>query len=261
MTLPDLSVDAWRVFRRNLTVFRRNWIASSSASILEPVIWLLGMGLWMGKLMNILPEGVEYFVWLSPGYMATTAMWGAAYECTYGSYTRMATQRLYDSFLATPCSVDDVVVGEILWGAFRGLTASFSVLVVGAAFGGFGSVAGAVAALPICFAVGALFAALTLCFVAVADGYEFFNYWLIVVLTPMSFLANAYFPLSTLPESAWPVVRLSQLLPLSHGVDAVRSLTLGSFGGPQLLQALLVFALVLPASLLAIRLLRRRLVG
>jgi len=255
-----LMIGAVRVWRRNFLVFRRNWKTTAVAAFFEPVLWLLAMGLWLGSMMAPLPGGVTYFHFLTPGWMVATTMWGAAYECSFGSYTRMSTQRLYDAVVATPIQLEDVIVAEILWGAFRGSLQAFAVLLVGGLAGGFVSIPMAVAAFPICMLMGAFWAAATLCFVAWANNYEFFNYWLVVVLTPISLLANAYFPLSTLPEKAHFMQTVSYFLPLTHGVDPARALVLGNFGWIHAGQLALLFALTLATSFFAIRLLKRRLV-
>jgi hypothetical protein len=46
-------------------------------------------------------------------------MYSAAFEATYGSYTRLTTQGTFEAILMTPVTVLELAMGEILWGPQR----------------------------------------------------------------------------------------------------------------------------------------------
>ena len=44
------------------------------------------------------------------------SLFAAFFECTYGSYQRMAIRGLYEAMISTPLSIEDVITGEVLMG-------------------------------------------------------------------------------------------------------------------------------------------------
>ena len=100
----------------------------------EPFLILLAMGLGLGTYV-VLDEGQRYIEFIAPGIVAAYAMFSASFECTYGSFVRMKFQKTYDAIIATPLNLEDVVAGEIFWGATRSLLTACAILVIAAAFG------------------------------------------------------------------------------------------------------------------------------
>jgi lipooligosaccharide transport system permease protein len=74
------------------------------------------------------------------------------------------------------------------------------------------------------FLTGLCFAGLGLIMTAFAKGYDFFNYYMTLVLTPMFILSGVFYPVSSLPA---PLQTAVQVLPLTHAVDLVRPLIAG----------------------------------
>ena len=72
---------------------------------------------------------------VAPGMVMSSAMFAAAYECTYGVYVRMIHQKTYEAILTTPLSLEDVVAGDILWGASKGTFNGTVMLLVVCLFG------------------------------------------------------------------------------------------------------------------------------
>ena len=70
--------------------------------------------------------------------------------------------------------------------------------------------------------IGLAFAALGLSVNALASGYDFFSYYMTLLLTPMMMLSGVFFPVERLPEA---VQAVSRVMPLYHGVELVRLLT------------------------------------
>jgi lipooligosaccharide transport system permease protein len=141
----------------------------------------------------------------------------------YSVYTRMEPQRTYDAILATPLEVQDILAGEWLWSATKSVVSSAAILVVAALLG---AVHGwqALWVLPVLFLTGLTFAGLGLIMTAFARGYDFFNYYMTLVLTPLFILSGVFYPVSSLPV---PLQVFVQVLPLTHAVDLVRPLMAG----------------------------------
>ena len=59
---------------------------------------------------------------------------GSFFECTFASFVRMYFQKTFDAIVATPVSVEEVVAGELLWGATRATINATIVLVGGCGF-------------------------------------------------------------------------------------------------------------------------------
>ncbi|SVE53285.1 uncharacterized protein METZ01_LOCUS506139, partial [marine metagenome] len=80
-------------------------------------------------------DDVDYATFVNPGIIAGYAMFHALFEGAYGAYLRMSMHRVFDSILATPMQVEDLVLGEMLWGASRSVMTAIAVLIVATGFG------------------------------------------------------------------------------------------------------------------------------
>ncbi len=61
---------------------------------------------------------------IAPALLAITVMQNAFFENTYASFVRMYYQKTFDAMLATPLSLEDVITGEIAWGATKSVMAA-----------------------------------------------------------------------------------------------------------------------------------------
>jgi ABC-type transport system involved in cytochrome c biogenesis ATPase subunit len=102
-----------------------------------------------------------------------------------------------------------------------------------------------------------LFACLSLMVAALARSFEFFNYYLTLVVTPMFLFCGVFFPLSSLPRWAQGLARF---LPLTYAVEAARALMQGRPSTQALLPLLWLAPPTLAAFLIAAHLVRRRLI-
>ena len=99
------------------------------AALGNPIFYLLSIGYGLGRFVADI-DGLPYAVFLTPGILATAAMNSASFETTFGSFTRLHEQNTYAAILATPCSVADIVAGDILWAATKSVLAVVFVLLV-----------------------------------------------------------------------------------------------------------------------------------
>jgi len=226
LTWPDLSWPlVYRVFYRNLLVFSRTWQANLMFNFVEPVIYLWALGFGLGVYVTRI-QGLPYVNFLAPALIASSSMFATTYEMTYGSYTRMTVQKIFHSIVATPVSMDDVVLGEILYGAFKGVLYGLVFLVVVALFGLVKSFWALLAPVPIALMV-TVFSVLSMIWTSIAPGFDSFGYFFTLLITPMFFFSGVFFPVDTLPAG---IRLIAWFMPLYHAVEVVRPLILGTAG-------------------------------
>jgi len=254
--LPKLTYRVWKVWQRNFDVFMKTIKVNFFPSLIEPILYLVALGLGLGGFIQPI-EGVSYISFIAPALVAISVMYGSFFECTYASFVRMYFQKTFDAIIATPVSVEEVVAGELLWGATRATINSTTVLVVIAAFGLVSSPLVLLVPL-ISFLGGLLFAALAMCFTAIAPNIDFFNYPAFLLVTPMFLLSGTFFPLSQLPSAAQAVALI--FLPLTHLVNIIRGLVLGRTEVFMLLSLVWIAIVAIALFILSINLMKKRLI-
>jgi len=222
--LPKLTYRVWAVWRRNFEVFTKTIFVNFLPSVFEPLLYLAAFGVGLGALITGSVQGGSYIQFIGPGLISIAVMYGSFFECTYASFVRMYFQKTFDAIIATPVSVEEVIAGELLWGATRATINSTIVLAVVAAFGLVSSPLFLLVPV-LAFFGGLLFASVGMCFTALASNIDFFNFPSFLFITPMFLLSGTFFPLALLPvvlQSAAFAV-----FPLTHVVSLTRGLVLG----------------------------------
>lgn len=252
----DLSIPgALAVFRRNFLVWRRLFWPALVMNLGEPALYLLGLGLGLGSFVGTL-DGLPYLAFLASGLVASSAMNTATFEGMYSVYTRMVPQKTYEAILATPLQIQDILFGEMLWCAAKSAFSAAGILLVAALLGVVHGLA-ALWALPAAFLTGLAFAGPAMVMSTVADSYDFFNYYFVLVITPMLLVCGVFYPIDTLPEAMRIFV---DWLPLTHAVELIRPLIVGSAPARPLLNLAVLAAFAAASFALAVTLARRRLV-
>lgn len=254
---PALSLRWWPVFRRNLLVWRKLAIPSLIGNIAEPLIWLVAFGYGMGALVGTVRFGgteVPYIVFLASGSICMSAMNAATFEALYSAFSRMHVQKTWDGIMNAPVILDDIVLAEMLWAAYKAIFTVTAILLVMLGLG-ISHSPKLLVAWPVLLAAGITFSCIALIFNALARGYDFFTYYFTLFLTPMMFLSGVFFPRDQLP----PLVRVfSDWLPLTAAVELVRPMFIDQWP-EQWLRHLLVLAVYAVAAFwIALALTRRR---
>jgi lipooligosaccharide transport system permease protein len=165
---------------------------------------------------------VPYILFLASGSICMSAMNAATFEALYSAFSRMHVQKTWDGIMNAPVRLDDVVLAEMLWAAFKALFSVTAILLVMIALGISHSWK-LLVAWPVLLGVGITFSCMALIFNALAKGYDFFTYYFTLFLTPMMFLSGIFFPREQLPAF---VRVIADWLPLSVAVDLVRPMFL-----------------------------------
>ncbi len=220
------------LIERHARVYRHTWGVLASG-ILEPLFYLLSIGVGLGKLVGTVtgpgghPVGFSSFV--APALLATSAMNGAILDSTFNVFFRLKYAKFYDAALATPMRADEIALGEIGWALLRGGLYAIAFMVVMLALGLVHSV-WAVAAVPAALLIGFAFAGAGMAATTYMSSWQHFEFITLATL-PMFLFSTTFYPLSVYPRALQIVVECT---PLYQGVMLLRGLTLGVVG-PDLL--------------------------
>jgi len=214
---------AFRVWQRNFTVYTKLYKSSLALNFVEPVLYLAALGLGLGAFVREI-NGVPYIQFIAPGIIASSSMFAAIYECTYGTYVRMKYQKTFDAILATPVNLDDLVLGELLWGATKSLLYGSIIILVISLFGLIKSPL-ILLVIPVLVVSGLIFSQISVIFTAIIPGIDSYNYFYTLFMTPMFLFSGIFFPLDNLPPL---VTKIAFFTPLYHLVNICRGLASGN---------------------------------
>ncbi|WP_249997432.1 ABC transporter permease [Actinoplanes sp. M2I2] len=231
------------VTERNIATLRSAYWVVMISGFLEPVLYLLSIGVGVGALIGdiTLPGGevVGYAEFVAPAMLAASAMTGALSETTFNFFGKMKFVRLYEGILATPVRPIEIALGELAWAMVRGVIYSAAFVVIMTLMG-LTTWARAVVMLPATFLVGLAFGALGMAVSTIIRSWQDFD--LIAGGQFALFLFSGTF----VPPTAYPdVLRwLIEVTPLYRSVDLVRALSTGTLGWLQLVDVLYLLALL-----------------
>jgi lipooligosaccharide transport system permease protein len=215
-----------RVWKRDWLVNRQSWHIGFLVPLLEPVLYVAAFGIGFRALIpevKFLGRTVSYVMFMAPALIATSIMYNAFFENTYSSFVRMYYQKTYDAIMATPLSVEEIIAGEIIWGATKSLLAATVMLGVFSLFG-LTRYPDSLGILPLAFLGGLGFGSIGMIFTGVVKNIDMFNLPIFLLLTPMFLFSGTFFPIDTLPAWAQTV---AWCLPLTHLVALTRTMTFG----------------------------------
>ncbi len=242
------------IWRRDMESWKRFAGSFFVAALGEPILYLLAIGYGLGRFVEDI-NGLPYAAFLAPGIVASAAMNSASFETTFGAFTRMTEQHTYQAVLATPCSIADVVGGDILWAATKSSVSATLVLLITGAVGLISSPL-SLLAIPASLLIGLMFASMGMIATACAPSYDFFTYYFTLGISVMFLFSGVFFPLETLPPWAQ---YLAWFLPLTHAVRLSRALCAGNIGLGCLMDLAWMVVATIAAFAVAERLIRRRL--
>lgn len=246
--------SAFRVWQRNFTVYTKLYKSSFALNFVEPLLYLAALGLGLGALVNEI-NGMPYIKFIAPGIIASSSMFAAIYECTYGTYIRMTYQKTFDAILATPINLDDLIAGELMWGATKSVIYGTTIIIVISIFGLVDSVL-ITFVIPVLFITGLIFSEISVIFTAIIPGIDSFNYFYTLFMTPMFLFSGIFFPLDNLPSV---ISKIAFFTPLYHLVNICRSFAIGKIS-TVLDDLLWIFIVVILLAPYPFRLMKRRII-
>lgn len=224
MTTP-LSL---RVFEAEARVYRRTWRGSVFSSFLNPILYLLAMGVGLGQLVDAnLPAGlddVSYLTFLAPGLLVATAMQTGAGEGAWKVLGGIKWAKTWQARLAAPIGVKSLTLGHMYWSTARVFMVSVIFAFVMTAFRVAPVLESLLAVGPAVLVGAAMVAATTAFSVRIEDPSGLAMFFRLVVI-PMFLFSGAFFPISQLPEWLQPVAFAT---PMFHGVEMARAIVVGT---------------------------------
>jgi lipooligosaccharide transport system permease protein len=222
------SRNARAVIARGLLATRsNNWLVIVSG-FFEPVLYLLAMGVGLGALVGTVegPNGqpISYAAYIAPALLAVSAMNGAVYDSTWNVFFRMNFAKLYQGMLSTSLGPLDVAIGEIVLALLRGALYATGFTAVMALMGLITTPV-ALLMIPAAVVIAFGFASLGMGITSFMKTFQQME-WVNFVMLPMFLFSATLYPLSVYPQGIqWFV----QALPLWHGVELLRQISVASF--------------------------------
>lgn len=215
-----------RVFEAHAIVYRNTWRGSIAYTFLNPLLFLLAMGVGLGTLVDERGgtlDGVGYLAFLAPGLLAASAMQTAANDCSWPVMAGIKWRKTYQAALSTPLGTTDLVLGHLAWVGIRLLLTTTVFVAITALFGAVSVGPGLLALIP-ALATGMAFATAITAFTARLDSDVALSMLFRFGIVPLFLFSGTFFPISQLPGWMHPVAYAT---PLWHGVDLARSFALG----------------------------------
>jgi lipooligosaccharide transport system permease protein len=208
---------AWCVVVRNWVVYRKDFLANISPTLADPALMMTALGMGLSPFIGNI-HGLSYSQFLAPGMAATTVLFTAFFECSYGFYVRMTFESVFKAMLTTPIGTREVVFGEYIWLMIRAALMAGGVGVVLALLRLLPNpwavllfpLIGGILSIP-CGAIGLLASSYVRNINQFQSVYSF-------LIAPMYFISGTFFPIGDRPILGTIV----QISPFFHGVSLLQ---------------------------------------
>ncbi|NDD61581.1 MAG: hypothetical protein EBZ46_04950 [Actinobacteria bacterium] len=179
------------IWVRELTLFKRYWRGTTFSAILEPLIFLFGIGLGVGAFLDEI-DGVKYVIFVGTGAVATAVIFSSVFPGMYNTFIARTFQKVYDGILATPTTAAEIMVAEALWIATRTAVYGSVPIVVTIPFG-LSPTPTMLLVPPICFLTALGFTFLGQWISGVVKVIDSFSYFQSALITPLLFILAEHF--------------------------------------------------------------------
>jgi len=227
------SRGALSVTESRILIMRKFIPVVISIAVANPTLYLIAVGLGVGKLINHHSGGVDgvmYLTFLAPALLATAAIQTAMDETVFTTIQGFKWGKVFYAMNATPLSGRQIANGVFL-SAF--LRTAFSTVIYGVIidlFGGFSSQRGWLAVL-VGLLAGSSFGALMLGISAwIRNDDQFFNILGRFIMMPLFLFSGTFYQLSTLPiylrwvgwaSPIWHATELGRYMTYGHHISFV----------------------------------------
>jgi lipooligosaccharide transport system permease protein len=219
--------SAYAAYEHQWLLYLRTWRGSIFGSFAQPILFLVAMGVGLGGFVDASGSGaidVPYIQFLAPALLVSTVMQGSTFEATFPVLGGFRWNRRYHAMYATPLSPYTIAFGQIAWIATRATIVATIFCGVIIAFGAAGS-PGIIWTIPVGTLTAIAFAGPIAAYMTTQRDTTAFNAIWRFGITPLFLFSGTFFPIDQLPEQIrW----IAWLLPLWHGVDLARALSLGT---------------------------------
>jgi lipooligosaccharide transport system permease protein len=199
------------------------------SSFRATIVYLLGIGIGIGSQVDTGAAGLgtdRYLDYVGPGLMAAAAMQLGSVESLWSTGASLKWQGNYISAIATPLGIGQLFVGHVVWIGFRAFVGATVYLVALFVFGIPTQLTTALAPLAAALTATAFASPISAWTGWVTSGGQSdqsFPMILRLFVLPMYLFSGAFYPIDQLPlVLEW----VSRVLPVWHGVELVRGLTI-----------------------------------
>lgn len=220
----QVFANIFAIHHRMAIVWRRMFINFLMLRIIEPSLFLYGLGFGLGLAYTEI-NGTPYLNWVIPGILCSTLMFACFLDGGYGTFSRSFFIGLWPSILATPIPLWQIMLADAAWSGIKVTAGLTFVFLIGWLFGGIEHPERGILLIPVLWFAGTALAMLGQVFSSRAKGYEDFDYLWAVALTPMLIFSGVFIPITVFPE--WLQAAM-QIYPITHLLVVVRGILLGT---------------------------------
>jgi lipooligosaccharide transport system permease protein len=213
--------------------YKQVWKILLARDVLDRLLFLLAFGYGMGAIVKQM-DGFSYLAFLAPGIASSSPMMTVTMAATFGAYERFNSQGLWQSWLATPVRLPNILLAELLYANLRSLPAVFILLGLAWVLNALPNPGGIIYAVLVILLANMTYGAVALCFTSFITRHLYFSYVNTLWMMPMYLFSGVFFDLTQTP--GW-LQNIANLYPLTHVLKIVRPLLLGQ---PLALETLLV---------------------
>ncbi|WP_051218482.1 ABC transporter permease [Nocardioides insulae] len=221
---------AWRLADFWAISYRRTWKGSVISSFVEPLLYVVAMGVLLGGFVDASDDSLEgagsYLAFVAPGLLAAHSMTTVFGEASYPVLGKIIWDKAYFSMVASPLGIGSVVLAHVGFMLLRVAVSGAVFTAVMALFGVYAGVGGALGAWLVQVLIGAAFATPLYAYAVSLKTDVGFAPVFRLGMIPMFLFSGAFFPVANLPV---PLEVAARFTPLWHGVDLTRMLSLGTF--------------------------------
>jgi lipooligosaccharide transport system permease protein len=213
-----------RVWEAQLRTYRAVWRSNVLGSFVQPFLYLLGMGLGVGALVDSgsnsdqLLGGLTYFQFLAPALLATSAMMVSSAEGTWPVLLGFKWGRSYFAASATPLTPAQIMGGVAMWQTTKALITASGVAIALCVFPDTRTL-GLIPAIVFAVFTGVAFSAPLTAWTATREQDNSFSTIQRFIITPLFLFGGAFYPIEQLPE--W-LQTIAKLTPIWNGVELCR---------------------------------------
>ena len=213
-----------KLWLRSYTQFKETIWISLLWVVVEPLFSLGAIGFGLGVYVSNI-DGVAYADFFFPALLCVSGMFTGFFVGTYDNFSKLTHERLFSTQIMTPVEPQEIVWSAILWGGCKGLFSGLGISLVASFFGLVDSWR-ILPVLALVFLISLVFTAFGFLVTTYVRNYDEIIYPSSGLIIPMSLFSGTYFPVEHLP---FGLKYLAYVLPLTHGVRAVRNLLLSGF--------------------------------
>lgn len=216
-----------RIVEAEARIYRRTWRGSVVSTFLNPILYMLAMGVGLGSLVDAnMPggvDGVDYLTFIAPGILVASAMQTGAGEGAWKVMGGIEWQKSWQARVASPISVEGLLLGHLYWATARVFFVSVVFAAIIAAFRVAPLLESLLAVGPAVLVGAAMLSATTAYTVRLKSPAGLPMFFRFVVI-PMFLFSGAFFPITQLPGWLQPVAVVT---PMFHGVELARAIVVG----------------------------------